>query len=197
MIPLAGSDYGVLQPVVSDAGSLVAATVAIASTWRGRAKWEPSEEDVSAGPQRVGGLVAAILIAVLWFQTNGSSKGHRFLIPLVIILAIVCVASLCLYSFLIAMQTYEKQRVLPNGTLRKQKVIGGFALTRRAKSTMAEREDLTIQDLFEGSAYDVDRVWTRQSRAIAKLLFVLCYLGLTVSGTVALAGAAILVGGVQ
>lgn len=194
MIFLADSNYGALQPVVSDAGSIIAAGGAIALAWRGRFNWEPSEQDVSGGPQKVGGLVAAILIVILWVSAHGSPRS-QFLVPLVVGTAAICVVALCAYSFLIGLQTYTRIGVV-DGHAQNQKIIGGFALTAQARKILNERSDLTVQGLFEGSAYDVDRVWTRPSRAAAKVLFVVCYLSLAISGTVALAAAAILISGI-
>jgi hypothetical protein len=191
---LADSNYGVLQPVVSDAGSIMAAGGAIALAWRGRTAWEPSEEDLSGGPQKVGGLIGAILIVILWVYAHGSPKDH-FLIPLIIAAAVTCFVALCAYSFLIAVQTYSRVSVV-DGKAKAEKVVGGFVLKPEAKEIKKKHAGLTVQRLLEGSAYDVDRVWTRPSRALAKLLFVVGYLGLVISGTVALASAAILISGI-
>jgi hypothetical protein len=38
--------------------------------FRGRAKWEPSEEDVSAGPQKVAALITAVGIVIIWVRIN-------------------------------------------------------------------------------------------------------------------------------
>jgi hypothetical protein len=191
MIFLAVSNYGVLRHVVSGASSIIAAGAAIALTWRGRAKWEPSEEDIRQGPQRVGGLVAAIFIAVLWFENKSSPKSH-LLISVAIIGAAICVLTLLAYSFLIASKTLTLKYVV-NGVVKERKIIGGFRRTANTKTVLKERKNLTMQELFAGTAYDVDKVWTPRSRAVAKVIFVACYLALTVSGTVALAGAAMLI----
>jgi hypothetical protein len=74
---------------------------------------------------------------------------------------------------------------------REEKIIGGFTLTPRARKEIKERE-LTIQRALAGAAYDQDEIWTRGSRALAKLLFVLCYSTLAVTGSIALTCAAIL-----
>jgi hypothetical protein len=92
------------------------------------------------------------------------------------------------------MQTYT-QVCAVDGVISSRKIIGGFVLTAQAKKKMRNAEVPTVQQFFEGSAYDVDRLWSRFSRSSAKLLFVVCYLALTISGTVALASAALLIGG--
>jgi len=50
----------------------------------------------------------------------------------------------------------------------------------------------SVQQLFEGAAYKADLVWTRASRALAKQAFALAYIGLNLSGTMALSCAALL-----
>jgi hypothetical protein len=57
--------------IVADAGALIAAAGAILVSWKGRARWEPWEEDVPKGPQQVAGLVTAVAIGVLWFYEIG------------------------------------------------------------------------------------------------------------------------------
>lgn len=51
-----------------------------------------------------------------------------------------------------------------------------------------------MQRLLEGAAYEIDKVWSRPSRQLAKTSFVLAYLGLTISGTIALAAGAMRLG---
>jgi hypothetical protein len=193
----AANQYGVLQSLVSTAGSIVAAGGAITLAFRKRAKWEPSEEDIKRGPEKVGGLVGAILIAILYFETKSSSKSssdhHHLLINLALAGIIVCVVALLAYGFLTSMQTYN-QVCAVDGVVSNRKIIGGFMLTAQAKKNMRNAGVPTIQQFFEGSAYEVDLLWSRPSRSSAKLLFVICYLALTISGTVALASAAILLG---
>lgn len=187
------TNYGVLSDLVSGAGSLIAAVGAIGMGWRRRAKWEPSEIDVDKGPQRVGSLLAAVVIAVIWVQMRTSDKLPT-LIKLSIGLVIGTVLFLCVYGLLISIYTYEKE-VSETSTI---KVIGGFSLTPSANQALRKKEksgqSLSVQELFKGSAYNMDKIWPRWSRAFAKLLFVICYLGLTASGTIALACAAIILG---
>jgi len=117
-----------------------------------------------------------------------------FLVKLTIALAVGCLLFLCVYSFVIATQTYERVVIPgPGKPPENRKIIGGFVLTDEAKEVQ-KKERVPIQEVLMGATYDVDRVWTRPSRALARIVFLLCYLGLTVSGTVAIAGAAMLIG---
>ena len=179
-----GDEFGPLTGLVGTVGSIFAAGVAIALTWRGRARWEPSETDIAKGPERVGGLVTAVLIVILFVVTR--PQGSVGLLPvLAILLLVVCVASLLAYSYITGTNTYDDAK-------RDRKIIGGFKLTPRAKREMRARK-LTEQRFFGTVDFDPDEVWPRSSRSLAKLVFVALYLLLVVSGTVAIAAAAILI----
>jgi hypothetical protein len=184
------NDYGPLSDVVAYAGHIVAAIAAIGLAWRGRTRWEPSEEDLSKGPQKVGALVAAVAIVLVW-AAYGEDRAAPGLRVLAVALAVLTLLGLLIYLFLIASMSYEKIEI-SDGKPRVVKVIGGYRLTEGARSRLRDRPSLTVQQLFKGSAYDPARVWTVASRALAKLSFVGCYLLLTISGSVALAVAAVI-----
>lgn len=105
-------------------------------------------------------------------------------------LALVCLG---VYGYLVGVLTYSK--VVGESAAHQpvaKKVIGGFRLTDQAKAAL-RNNTVTVQKLFAGAAYDEDTVWTRPSRALAKLCFQFAYIGLIGTGTPALAAAAILV----
>ncbi len=183
-------EFGPFSNLVADSGTLIAVVGALGLAWRGRNRWEPSEEDIAAGPQRIGGLVAAAGLVLLWARYHNAT-GAPGLGLLLVILIVACVISLLVYSFLVGMQTYEVTKAV-DGQPRVSKIIGGFRITPRAAEVLSERRDTTLQQTLAGAAYDADRVWTRASRSAAKLCFIIAYLALTVSGTLALAAAAIL-----
>lgn len=192
MSVLAQQEFGPFTNLVADAGTLIAVAAALGMAWRRRAKWEPSEIDIPNGPQRVGGLVAVAGLVLLWatYRPAPHSPGLRVLL---IVLVSVCVVALLVYSFLTSTQTYVMVEALDGQRHRTVRIIGGFRTTRRAAEWLRSEHGDSLQRFFEGSAYDVDRVWTRGSRALAKTCFVLAYLLLTVSGTLALAAAAIMI----
>jgi len=168
------STYGPFQTLVSGVGSLTATVAAIALGFRKRASWEPSDQDVESGPQRVGSLLAAVVIAILWTQFREPSHAVE-LSRLAIALAVGCAMFLLAYGFLIGTQTYHIQQTSAGGLTRRN-IIGGFALTDKARRE-AEEQHLTIQQILERFDYDCDRVWPRPSRSLAKLLTVVFYLG--------------------
>jgi hypothetical protein len=117
-------------------------------------------------------------------------------------IAIYCMAaalvSLLIYIML-QMLNYEVQRVPPRaapGSFQTEtvKVIGGLWLRPIAKKKLG-RDDgpNTVQELFEGSAYSKDALWSRPAQGLSKVLFALGYIGLTVAGTVALGATSILI----
>lgn len=191
-ITLAATDYGPFTNLVRDAGSIVAAVAAIGLTWRGRAKWEPSEEDVAEGPQKVGGVVSVALVTVVWatFRTDPSSPVLKVLL---VIAAAAAFVLLLVYGWLIAVYTFNSVEIDDAGKAHTTKIIGSWKLTPQAKAAI----DLptTAQDTFAGMGYDPDKVWPRGSRALTKSLFVTSYIGLVVSGTFAIAASSIIAGG--
>src|SRR5215813_3232822 len=178
----APAGYGSLTGLVTTAGTLVSAALALGLTWKRRARWEPSEEDIPKGGQRVAGLLTAIATAIIWALLATPTY-----VPLLTKLAISFGAAsavfLLLYGYLVSSQTYIVLKSPKADAVAEEKIIGGFSLTAAA-SKLSKKH--TIQDLLKGAAYDPDKLWPRSSRALAKQTFVLGYLGLTVCGTIAL-----------
>lgn len=184
MIILAAENYGQLAPLVVTVGTIVSAAAAIVMGFRGRAKWEPSEEDVSVGPQKVAGLITAIGIVVIWVRMN-NPKLMPFLTDTAVGFGIATIVFLLAYGWLISVYTYTKITSPRTDQTREIKIIGGFCLVKDAKEEL-KRSNTSVQKLFAGRGYEEDLVWKRGCRAAAKMFFVLSYLGLTFCGTMAL-----------
>jgi hypothetical protein len=184
------SDHGVLTGVVQGVGWLVSATAAILMLWRRRANWEPSEQDVPRGAERVAGLVTAIVLAVVFTQLNGVQHTGQ-LIRLAMWLGGAAVLAFLTYSFLTSVYTFTREYSPAPNVRKEEKIIGGFALTPDAQ-IQKEKRRLPVQDLLRGAGNDPDRIWTRTSRAFAKQVFVAAYILLIACGTIALACAGIL-----
>jgi hypothetical protein len=105
---------------------------------------------------------------------------------------ILTILFLVTYGYLISQQTYKKEVVIDGQPVEKN-IIGGFRLTENAKRQIADR-GISIQDYFMGTEYTEDEVWMRGWRALAKQVFVLVYICLVASGSIALAAMALLVG---
>jgi hypothetical protein len=183
-------DYGPFGSIVSGAGSLIAVGGALLLTWKKRSDWEPADEDLPLGAQRIAGLAICVVIAALWFSQHDQPSSS------LLFAAWACLAAALLfaaaYGVLIGMFTFERQVATgPRSTVRR-KIVGGFVLTGQAKRLLKnQRPQVTLQEIFKGAAYDPDHVWTRSSRSLAKLCFFLAYIGTVVFGTAALAAAAI------
>jgi hypothetical protein len=185
-----GEDYGRLTPLVTTAGTLVSAAIALSLTWRRRAKWEPAEEDISRGPQRVAGVLTAVALAILWVRLS-SPRDVGLATQLAVVFGVVCLVSLFVYGYLTSAMTYRIKVSRAIDEIVEQSVIGGFRLTRRAREWMREKQYSDVQNMLPGVGFDPHEIWTRHSRALAKQFFVAAYIALTVSGTLALSCAAI------
>jgi hypothetical protein len=184
--------YGPFTSLVATAGVIISAAGALIMGFRRGAKWEPIEIDIDRGPRRVASLLTAIGLVVEWSEFQVVAK-IPLLIELAVELGIASVICLVVYGFVSTVFSYYKVIVDDDGKHRTVKTIGGLWLTRGAKETIATRK-ITIQDFFEGTAYNHDYVWSRVSTGLARTIFVICYICLTVSGSVALTTLAVIVG---
>jgi hypothetical protein len=173
-------DYGPLTTLVKSVGWLIGSSVAIAFAWRRRTRWEPSEEDISGGPAKVGGLLAAVALAVIWSQLI-SPATVGILTTLALWAAGLTLGCLLAYGFLVAVKTY---RIDTSGGTLHSNIVGGLWLTKQARTKLNKKPFPTVSDLL--AEVGLERTWSRPSRAFSKALFVGMYLGLTVSGSVAL-----------
>jgi hypothetical protein len=181
--------YGALSEVVSVATSLMAAVGAIGLAWRGRAipAWAPQDEEVPDGAQKVAGVVAAAGIAYEWAALR--KPGHiGTLNVLLLVFGCVTVAALLAYGFLRGTRTVVAKVALPDGGTKDVQVISGFRPTQKGAQQLKTH---TMQDVFAGALYDPDRVWTRESRGLAKIAILISYMALTAGGTLLLATAAL------
>jgi hypothetical protein len=199
-------EYGTFAPIVSTAGSIMAMGAAITLGFKGRAKWEPVEEDVAKGPQKVASVVASLLIVLVWVQFN-DVHCKTTLISLVIWCSVALIVSLVVYGLLKG-YVYKRVRKMATSVSTSEiteeiNVIGGFWLKKTARDRLSVPEEpdvpgkhapLTVQRLFAMAEYDKDLLWSRPSQQLASMSFTIGYLGLIIAGTVALGSGAILAG---
>jgi len=183
-------DYGTLAPLVKAAGWLASSAAAITFTWKRRVKLEPSEEDVPNGSRRIAGLLSAVSVGYIYAQLS-TSDAIPALGRVLLVSSLTALAVFLVYLYLIGAKTYDVVYATGVNTSEKRRVIGGFRFLDSAKQVMAKR-GINPQQCLEGRRYDPDKVWTKESRALAKVAFTLCYILLIVSGTCALSCAAIL-----
>jgi hypothetical protein len=205
MTAIISTSYGAFATIVTVAGNIVAMGAAITLGWKGRAKWEPVEEDVPKGPQKVATVIAALLVVIIWAQLN-DIQYKSTLITIVIRCLFGLVVSLIIYGllngFIYTAVRKKKDEPEKSRVVEQVKVIGGIWLNSHARKRKGTREDpdddksqiLTVQRMFDLSEYNKDELWPRPSQQIASALFTLGYLGLIVTGTVAVGSGAILTG---
>lgn len=187
------ADLGPFATLVATAGSLMAAAAALLFTFRRRAKWEPAEQDVPNGAERVSGLLIAVAIAVLWIQRDAiAAKQFAWTAGVV---AVVTVVMLLIYGLFIATLVKDRQVAVAHNKTAIVKVIGGFWFTKAAKASVDAGQ--SVQQVLAGVGNDPDKVWPPFSRALAKMCFVLCYILLIAAGTIALTCASLLMGKAQ
>lgn len=177
---MAYSEFGRLAEPATLAGMIMGATASIGLAWRGRTKWEPAEEDVPKLFQKVGGVLNAVALVGIWFLSSGQT--HLQLLKRVMAFAsgILLLAS-AVYVVLVATMVYDQVYSPVRNQHRTRKIIAGFWMRGEAREKLVLAA--TVQNLFAGAGYDPDLVWPRISRALAKLVFQLCYLVIIVSGS--------------
>lgn len=208
MTGMAVTDYGVFGSVVSVAGTIVAMGTALTLGWKGRARWEPVEEDVPRAPQKVASLVAALIVVLIWAQLNDIQYKNT-LTRIVIGCSAALIVSLIVYGLLqgFIYTKVQKKRGSPANSKATEeiKVIGGLWLKKAARERVGMPESkqepgqppsqtLTVQRMFALCEYLKDELWSRPSQQLASMLFTIAYLGLMITGTVALGAASILTG---
>jgi hypothetical protein len=186
-----------LATIVASAGSLMSVTAAIRLSWKKRAPWEPVEEDVPKLAQHLGGLFAGVAIVVTWYLgTIAGSLSADAVLSLIIKLAIATLIGAIAYSLLVGTLVYDRQVATGPRTVAIEKIIGGFWLSPGAKNALVAGvpRPSGVEDLVKGCEH-LSQIWSRLSRALAKLSFQLAYILLTSCGTWLLACAAILLSG--
>lgn len=186
------NEYGSLSLLVATATSLMAATGAIILLVRRGGNWEPLQENLGKGARNIGAVITAVGVGLIWASLRSDKSG---LIVIAISSGVAVLLFLLTYSFLLGMQAYKRILVV-KGKPMEQKVIGGFKLTQEAKKNIASAplragRRITLQEYFEGVQYNSDHVWTRPSLEFAKVLFIICYVGLITCGTIALSATAL------
>lgn len=183
-----GTDYGDLAPLVKAVGWLVSSAWAVIVGWRGRSKkWAPVDEEIKGGVSRVGGLLTAGCLALLWFLAATDVSQGRWLLRVAILSAAVTVAAFLANNFALTGLIYNSREA--DGT--PKRIVGGLWLTANARAAKKQNDD-TVEGVLEGNRWTKDRVWPRPSQAAAKTLFLLMYLLFTVAGSGFLAGGGLL-----
>jgi hypothetical protein len=192
--PESDSSSGQFAGLVRTAGAIMSASFAIAFAWRRRSRWEPSEQDVDNGAERVAGLLTGLFIVLLWVRFS-TPEFKNPLTDVAIALGVITLLMLILYGYLVSNQTYYVLKNDQGEPIPRRNIIAGFRLTEYAthesKPPEAGQPPVTLQAVLEKVDFKPDLVWPRGSRSAAKAVFVICYILLVVCGSVALASAAV------
>jgi hypothetical protein len=158
-----------LKVGISAAGVIVALLI--------DSKLGPAEDDL---PLRFKVILAVPVIAAVFQVQHLTGDQRAAALPYLFALF---VAALVAYSMIWSLLGYTKEVATPrqwwkfwgdNYSYSKVRVMGG-CLVPGARNTI-QRENITPQEYFEGTAYNQDRVWTRKSRACAQVLLILTYI---------------------
>jgi hypothetical protein len=191
---MAFADYGVFAQTVAAGGTIAATAAALRLTFKGRARWEPAEEDIPRGAQKVCGLLICVFIATIWykFMISKTLSADR-LITLAWSCAGGALASLLGYGILVGVYVYYREVATSPRRTRQINIIGGFWLTPEGRRSYRANAPLSKQNLLKGAAYDPDLVWPRISRALARQSFLVAYIALVGFGTLAFTAASMLI----
>lgn len=140
-------------------------------------KLGPAEDDL---PLRFKVILAVPVIVAIFQMQHLTADQRADTLPYLFALFVVAVI---VYSIIGSLLGYTKEVAKPrprwkfwgdNYSYRKERVMGG-SLVPDARTTI-QRDGITPQEYFEGTAYNQDRVWTRGSRASTQVLLVLTYI---------------------
>jgi hypothetical protein len=179
------TDYGVFGNIVGTAGTLSAASAAIALSWMRRTKWQPPEEALPKVGSRVAGLVAMILIANLYVFAPSIGSVSLAIVSACLLLIAIIALSITIRTNITYSFYYPKD-------VESNRVLGGSALTVEAANIVRDHQ-FSEQKLFSQAQGDKDLVWTKDSQASVNLKSTLSFIALIAFGTAALAASAMLV----
>jgi hypothetical protein len=173
------------EQIVKGATAALAMIGALYAGFKGRAKWEPHDQDVPKGAQRFGSLGACVLV-VLILYFFGSPKYAVVVAAIMVVVLIVGFLSYQTYQYLTSSLIYELEKVT-KGVSGRIKVLGG---ERQDLSVQAQKEikrGATVQELVEGCGGDLEKIWPQESRAKTKQKYERSYTLMIICGTTALA----------
>ncbi len=173
-------NYGPFAPLFGYVGSIVATVYGIWTLIWKKKVWKTPQEIL---PSTIRGLLAVILgIGMVYIWLNAKPQNIDSIINIAIIFAFIAIISFILYFALLRILTYEKIEALNSTQTKSTEVIGGLWLRKSAKIAMTNYGVRTIQELFKGSSYNLDELWSRFSQELSKSIIVILYLAIVTSG---------------
>jgi hypothetical protein len=184
---MASTDYGPFAPVVGYAGAIMAAGAALFSLWGGKMrKWRPPEEDLPGTAQALVFLLCGVGMVLQWYFAVPESL--EWFLGSVALLAVTAVLFFLKYNSLLGTHIYIKRIATGPSSACEVRILGGRALLPEAERKRGEL-GVDVQRLLEGSAYNVDLLWSREARQWVKQRVILSFILTLVLGTSALTGA--------
>lgn len=181
------SDYGPFAPVVGYAGAVMTAGAALLAMWRGKMeKWRPPDEDLPGTAQKFVLLLCGVGMVLQWYFAIPDVI-ERFL-GVVAILTVTSILCFLRYSGLLGIYIYIKKVATSPSSTCDVRILGGRTLLPEAERIRAEN-NLDIQALLEGAAYNADKLWSREDRHWVKQRVLIFFMLTLVLGTSALTGA--------
>jgi len=183
------SDYGPFAAIVGYAGAIMASGAAIFFCWGGKMeKWRPPEEDLPGTGRAVILLLCGLIVVLQWYFATPQTV--IWLLAFAVVFAVACVISFLQYNSLLGTHVYTKVVATGSSSTRNLRILGGRKLLPEAEK-IRQKNNITIQTLLQGAAYNVDLLWSRESRQWVKQRVLLLFILTLVFGTTALSGASI------
>jgi hypothetical protein len=181
------TNYGPFAPVVGYAGAIMAAGAALFLLWGGKMrKWRPPEEDLPGTAQTFVFLLCSVGMVLQWYFAVPDSL--EWFLGSVALLATGSVFCFLKYSGLLGTYIYIKRIATGPESVCEVRILGGRELRPEAEKKRSER-GVDVQRLLEGSAYNVDLLWSREALQWVKQRVILFFILTLVLGTSALTGA--------
>jgi hypothetical protein len=181
---------GPFAPLFGYVGALLALVYGIWTLiWGKKGIWETPQDIIPKTIRGLLGIIVAIAITITWLFAT--SENLYDLINLSIGLGIGIILAFIAYYSVIRIFTYEVIYAKDNNLTSPVKILGGFWLTTKAKELHSQ--GIGIQDLLKGAVYDVDKLWSRFSQEICKVVIILLYIMIVFGGIVGITTAGLIV----
>ena len=186
--------YGPLGDMVTGAGFLLAAALALRLGWmrRSGSYWVPPDEAVPKATTRVALLVTAVLLALLYvFLSNPGRK--EILAAITLLFLILAVIGLLSTTHIMRAYGVEVERTNRRGKKVKSIKLGGKRLTSEAERIKRTRR-CSVDRLVQEAQGELTLVFERSSLAGVHTTATAMFLLLQVFGSLALGAAGLLLG---
>lgn len=178
-------DLGPFAPVFGYVSAIVGAVLAIWTLlWRNKV-WETPQQIV---PPTIRGILVAVIgvtMVMVWLDVAPANvNGFR---PFVISLSIIAVITFLAFYALIRICSFKRVDATGVGNETVTTVIiGGLFLKESAKASKLKNNVDTDQELLKGAGYDADKLWSRASQELCRLLINICFIALVYCATTAI-----------